>query len=430
MNDPLRELADRHFQECCGLRLDQLTAPLGEANPTGPTLRGSALYRDISEARREDDPTLPLGPWAYELKRADWPGVIQSTAEALAYESKDLQLCAWLLEGQIHHYGLGGIAPTVTLIAELCERYWSHLHPRIDDGSPPMESVAEGELEGKPSAVDEDTLEARANHFEWINEKLLPTLRQIPLTTTAGDRAALSWSHWEQAARNEQLRLNHPSDQLGKLEGPTLNECSAALAATATEHHLTHHAEIGAGTAALRHLQEVLDRLCGRDAPTFSTLAGLLDQLRLLFEGELKKRGVTPAATAWHPVMVGTGGEAPTTTAEAVPAPPNPPIEPRGTATDPLPPSTEAAEALATLREAQLGNRAAAYTLLADVSELLMRIEPHSPVPALLRRAVEWGGMDTRELYEELFLRLDGQLNIFELLGVEVEAERTREGNG
>ena len=46
MNDPLRELADHHFQECCGIHLDDLTSPLGEANPAGPSLRGSALYRE------------------------------------------------------------------------------------------------------------------------------------------------------------------------------------------------------------------------------------------------------------------------------------------------------------------------------------------------------------------------------------------------
>ncbi|WP_258898281.1 hypothetical protein [Burkholderia glumae] len=48
-----------------------------------------------------------------------------------------------------------------------------------------------------------------------------------------------------------------------------------------------------------------------------------------------------------------------------------------------------------------------------------MRQEPHSPVPYLVRRATLWGRMNTAELYQELFLRLGGQLNIFEMVGIE-----------
>jgi type VI secretion system protein ImpA len=42
-----------------------------------------------------------------------------------------------------------------------------------------------------------------------------------------------------------------------------------------------------------------------------------------------------------------------------------------------------------------------------------------------VRRATEWGSLNTVELYQELFLRLGGQLNIFEMLGLENNATRT-----
>ena len=394
MNDPLRNLADRHFQECCGLRLDELTAPLGEANPAGPSLRGGPIYHDIAEARREDDPSLPLGPWAYELKRADWGGVIHAAADALANQSKDLQLCAWLMEGAIHHYGLAGFAPAATLTAELCERYWEHLHPA------PESAPADG------AAIDDDTLEARANLFEWINEKLLPPLRLVPLTRTGQERPALCWADWELAARNEQLRLNNPAEVGETLEGPTLTECHAALTATASEQLLEHHAELTAALAALERLGDTLDALCGDDGPSFSTLRGLLDPMRQLMENELKKRGIAPGAAAWRHA----GGQ--------------PPEDEEAFADDPdYAADEQAIPRFGALGDIPQGNRAAAYAVLAEVAEQLGRIEPHSPVPALLRRAVEWGTMNTRELYEELFLRLNGQLNIFELLGVEFEGE-------
>lgn len=48
-----------------------------------------------------------------------------------------------------------------------------------------------------------------------------------------------------------------------------------------------------------------------------------------------------------------------------------------------------------------------------------MRIEPHNPTPYLLQRAVQWGRLDTSELYQEIFVRSGGILNILELLGME-----------
>jgi len=62
--------------------------------------------------------------------------------------------------------------------------------------------------------------------------------------------------------------------------------------------------------------------------------------------------------------------------------------------------------------------RADAYARLAETAEILMRLDPHSPVPYLVRRATEWSRLNTAELYQELFLRLGGQINIFEVLGI------------
>jgi type VI secretion system protein ImpA len=42
--------------------------------------------------------------------------------------------------------------------------------------------------------------------------------------------------------------------------------------------------------------------------------------------------------------------------------------------------------------------RTEAYRKLAEASETLMRIEPHSPTPYLVKRAIAWGGMSLAEL--------------------------------
>jgi len=65
----------------------------------------------------------------------------------------------------------------------------------------------------------------------------------------------------------------------------------------------------------------------------------------------------------------------------------------------------------------QFRNRADAYACLAAAAAYLTEVEPHSPTPYLVKRAVEWGNMNTGALYQELFIRLGGQLSIFDMVG-------------
>ena len=50
-----------------------------------------------------------------------------------------------------------------------------------------------------------------------------------------------------------------------------------------------------------------------------------------------------------------------------------------------------------------------------------MRHDPHSPVPYMVYTACEWGEKQAPDLYHELFLVNGEQLNIFEIMGLEVE---------
>ena len=52
--------------------------------------------------------------------------------------------------------------------------------------------------------------------------------------------------------------------------------------------------------------------------------------------------------------------------------------------------------------DAEINTREQAYQTLARIANFLARIEPHSPVPYLLHRAIAWGGMSLRELLPEL----------------------------
>ena len=49
-----------------------------------------------------------------------------------------------------------------------------------------------------------------------------------------------------------------------------------------------------------------------------------------------------------------------------------------------------------------LDNRDKAYKLLEEIADYLSEIEPHSPTPHLIRRAVSWGDMTLAEVLKDL----------------------------
>jgi predicted component of type VI protein secretion system len=65
-----------------------------------------------------------------------------------------------------------------------------------------------------------------------------------------------------------------------------------------------------------------------------------------------------------------------------------------------------------------IGSRTEAYYRLAEAAEYLLRTEPHSPVPYLVKRAVQWGNMSLTELLYEFIGNPDDLVMIQRLLGM------------
>lgn len=73
------------------------------------------------------------------------------------------------------------------------------------------------------------------------------------------------------------------------------------------------------------------------------------------------------------------------------------------------------------LATGSIHSRVDAYRQLESIANFLQSIEPHSPTPYLVRRAVSWGRMPLPELMQEV-LREEGDLNrLFTVLGLKPE---------
>ncbi|UXY17254.1 type VI secretion system protein TssA [Chitiniphilus purpureus] len=373
-SDDLSARIDHYCRNNLERDFESLLAPIPGGNPAGEALRDSATYRAIEDARRADDASLPQGAWEYELKRADWARVSVLTSQALATQSKDLQLAAWLLEAEINRGGFAGIAAGLALLEGLCRRFWDTLYPPMPRGD----------------------LDHRVNVLRWVNEKLLPAIRRIPITATGRERD-YSWADWEQAHRNEQVR-SAGARNAAPPEGPALAELNSAIAATPSDGYGWLYCTLGDARAALEALTVAADTLFGSEAPSLGLLDGMLEQIQALVGAELHKRGIHADALRLTEPQQAQGSPAQVEEDDFYP--------PVGGPSGPI------------------AGRADAYARLAEAADYLLHVEPHSPVPYMVRRAIEWGNLNAVELYQEVFLRFGGQISIFELLGLQPGKEQ------
>jgi type VI secretion system ImpA family protein len=344
--------------------LMSLLSPISEKKPAGESLRFDRVYDEIKEAREEEDPDLPVGVWQRELKRADWSSVARLCSAALMRKTKDLQIAAWLTEAWLHLLGFRGLDEGIRLVAALCRDFWNDVYPSLEDG-----------------------MEARVAPIRWMADKLIVPLKSVPLTAPAGEEGRpQAWKDWEGALYLANLPRSGATLAAAD-EGAAAQTAYLEGAAKTPAVRLASLAGEVAGTlAALDELEAVLHERCGEaETPSLTPLRQPLLAIHGHLEQMLSERG---EKTLLSPAPQSTGD---------------------GAADAPF---------VAGDGNGAIASRDDAYRKLREAAEFLLRTEPHSPVPYLVRRAIAWGGMSLSQLLEELLARNADLATIDTLLGI------------
>lgn len=364
-----------------GSALDEMLAPLPGTTACGPWLRYDPQVTLIQRAREADDPSLPMGEWERPLKQADWQEVETLCIHFLEQRSKDLQIACWLLEAALHRYEIPGLRAGIELLHGLLERYWKNLHPVIEAG-------------------DSD---ARVASLVWLNETLPRSLRlSVTLLPLPGRHPArLTQEGWEAQSKSD------PGDTPAQDDRDKLPSCARLLMLAGEPANLTRLHELHEALELSARAWKALDRLVtdklGKDAPSLGKVSDALAQLihscTRLIDGRTPDEGSAVAP-----------GESPPKYASMTPAD-----------VAQLPFASHLSSTTST--ENALRSREAAYQALEQIARYLQTVEPHSPTPYLIRRAVKWGKMPLPELMQEV-LREEGDLNrLFTVLGLVSGAE-------
>jgi type VI secretion system protein ImpA len=205
-----------------------------------------------------------------------------------------------------------------------------------------------------PIPDEDEGMEVRAGPFNWMSDadrgaRFPGVVRNVPLVLVAKEK--YSWMDWKRA-------------QEGKGPIPQEEFAKAAPAdANAAE-------DLAQAVEELGRLDQALVERLGADAPGMMGLRQALEESQQLMAIVLRQ----------HPQA-------------AAPAPESPP-DASGNGAAPTAPAAVALGGVASREEA--------YRQLAVIANTLERLEPHSPIPDLLRRAIQLGKMSFRDLVREL----------------------------
>jgi type VI secretion system protein ImpA len=344
---------------------DALLTPLDHGDGVGTSLRNDPVYQQIRDARRQDDPSLPMREWERPLTKADWKTVATLAGDALRTRSTDFQLAAWLCEAWTHQRGVAGFVDGMRLLHALAGQFWERGYPQLEDGD----------------------AEARVAPFVWINRTLALVLRlQVPLLSLSIEPSSINLDDWSRitgrhADYDETLSREFLDGEVDKGDNLAdllrLEECvAAALDITAT-------------------LERGLDERLGPDAPGFSRV---MEALMDLQRAARSLRGDRQSGLAQ------AGDAARADEDQAVQHAPGYSETPHGDLYDTYESGSDVrlASVAPVVAYGPIRDRAHAYRLLQEVADYLSTHEPHSPTPYLLRRAVAWGDMPLPDLLREV----------------------------
>lgn len=344
-----------------------LLEPIAGPHPCGSNIRHQPEYDTLREARREDDESLPTGVWKSDLKRADWVAVERLASEILSHKSKDMMVTVWLGEAWLHRHSFAGLAAALTLLANLCERFADELHPQTQDGD----------------------LSWRSSPVEWLIRRYAEVmLTRVPLLGEVGQEfSKFSYADWQQLQRklligsdNKNAKAEREAAQATQRQ---LNDTLRMLPGVQFRQNIIWLVE---SRTALARLEAWSDLQLAFDSPSFTPLRQTIEQLATLMQEFLAMHPAAPAQPAIDESTFFTEEESP-------------------------PPTTVTFGRTPTSRDE-------AYRQLALIANYLAKTEPHSPVPYLINRAVEWGQKPLRDLLAELISADAEARRLWTLLGV------------
>lgn len=362
--------------------IETLVAPIANSHQgVGEDLTFDLRLDAIVAARLEDDPLLAQGNWVTELKVADWDFVKSECAALLTDTSKDIKVALWYVNALSHTDHLAGINHGLTLMSALVDEYWLTMYPPLDG--------------------EEDSMDIRAGLLSWFVKTLSEDLRQLPLADS--QHGHYNYNHFVTTRDHDKQRLkNSDNDIAGDF---TLSDYNQAIKNSSESWQQSLMSQLATMNDQWQLLTDQLNDLMGMDAPVFAPVTELLttltDHLRpLIPEYKEDLNAVMDTDHTNELQSIDNLDSAHTGIASSI------------SATSFNPESGD-----------HQSNRKQALKLLGQIQDYFATNEPHSPVTALLGRAIDWADMPLDQWLSHI-IKDDSQLTaLSDMIGIAPKRE-------
>jgi len=205
--------------------------------------------------------------------------VVKIAVQALIHRTKDLQIAAWLTEALTMTAGFDGLADGLRILGGFMREFWDHVYPEIEEGD----------------------LEYRIGPLEYLDDKLPPNIRHVPLTDSRVT-SGYPWLKWqesrqvgyESSTRNqygdvEETKKRARDDLIaeGKI---TAEDFDAAVAHSKRAYYEPLVESLNQCIQEFEALDETLDEKFGREAPKVSDIREVLKECNQVLTKILKEK--------------------------------------------------------------------------------------------------------------------------------------------
>ncbi|HTN75681.1 MAG TPA: type VI secretion system protein TssA [Pirellulaceae bacterium] len=322
--------------------IDSLLLPIPGDKPAGDATAYPYRLReklgDLRVEERADDFDDATRP--EQLKHADYPAIVKLAIEVLVAQTKDLRVACHLVEALTKTQGFVGLRQGLCLLRRLMNDCWDRLEPNIDDG----------DLDSRAAPIV-NLLDDNTRGFCFPN-----TVRGVPVVS---GQSVLSW---------QKLYATRDADS-EKLIATTQISADPAQVALQKQN-------IDAALSELEALCAVLDERLQASSPSLSNLRKALEEAQLMAGALLPRTIAAPQPAISTPTPTAQIALSPAPTANSGSAVPS-------------------AQQITSARQE-------VYAQLTHAAATLAQLEPHSPIPYLVRRAVDLGKLPFPLLMQQL----------------------------
>ena len=355
-----------------------LLEPIEKEYPSGRWVRYENKYLSIVAEKNADDPNLPMGEWERPLKQTNWKRVADIAGDLLEKETKDLEICIFLIQGWTSLYGMSGLRCGLLLMYKLTEKYWDTLWPKFESS-------------------DSD---ARISPYKWLATKgpdffkdkivFLPRNEQRERSLTYLDNLV------QKNSGSKSIALSN--DQENKIIKKILSEIHLSKEDTNYLKELESNAF--EAKTIIEKLDVYLEKKLGNESISFSKITLFIEEIISFTKGVLRAKNIK------NNEMKKDNRKVSRTSSNTDNQEDTNKIE-----NDKLEESTRLETEENKLSSGHKENlRNEIYESIGVLSEKLREIEPHSPSSYVLRRVSTWGNMTLEELIDDIG-KFDGTLN-------------------